>query len=218
MLIDILTLFPEMIESGLRYSIPGRAIKKGAVQVRLHNLRTWGIDRHHNVDDKPYGGGAGMVLRVDVADRALETVDPGHRAKRIMLTPDGKLLNQKHTDQLAKLNHLVLLCGRYEGFDARIDNLIDEKLSIGKYVLSGGELAAMVVSDAVIRLLPGVLGNEQSLEHETFEDGLTDFPQYTKPDNYRGWTVPIVLLSGHHEQIAAWRQSLRKPTKGRSSD
>lgn len=209
---DILTLFPEMIESGLSYSIPGRAQKEGKIECKAHNLRDWAIDSRGTVDDSPYGGGAGMVLRVDVADKALNAVDPQRKALRIMLSPDGEQFDQKVAKRLAGSDHLVILCGRYEGFDSRIEDYIDLKLSLGRYVVSGGELPAMIVVDAVSRLLPGVLGNEESLKHETFEDDSTDFPTYTRPEVYDGKKVPEVLLSGHHGEIEAWRSQQKKKT------
>lgn len=210
MKVDVLTLFPEMIEQALSYSIPSRAIKGGQLEVAAHQLRTWAVDKHGTVDDSPYGGGPGMVLRVDVAHAALEAVDHSHRAHRIMLSPDGEQLTQAIATELSSKKALVLLCGRYEGFDARIEKYVDQKISIGPYVISGGELAAAVVIDAVTRLLPGTLGNASSLETETFTEGQTDFPQYTRPETYKGKKVPEVLLSGHHAEIDAWRHSQRR--------
>lgn len=212
MKIDVLTLFPEMIQQALSFSMPGRAQKNNIVSVHAHFLRQWAIDARGTVDDSPYGGGAGMVLRVDVAHAALESVDPGHKAHRILLSPDGEMLTQAKVKELAAKPGLVFLCGRYEGFDARIDRYIDQKLSIGSYVVSGGELPALVAIDAVTRLLPGVLGNQASLEHETFENGVTDFPQYTRPEQYDGQSVPPVLLSGHHAEINEWRRAQQKET------
>jgi tRNA (guanine37-N1)-methyltransferase len=210
MKIDILTLFPEMIDQALSFSIPGRAQKANKVELNVHNLRDWAIDKRGTVDDSPYGGGPGMVLRVDVAHAALEAVDPRHKAHRIMLSPDGDVFSQQMAKEFLGKKHIVLLCGRYEGFDARIEQYIDQKLSIGSYVLSGGEIAAMTVVDAVTRLIPGVLGNEESLVHETFEENLTDFPQFTRPEEYSGLKVPEVLLSGHHAEIDTWRRDQKK--------
>ena len=212
MKIDILTLFPEMTDQALSFSIPGRAQKSKAVEIKSHNLRTWGIDSHGNVDDSPYGGGPGMILRVDVAHSALEAVDPGHKARRLMMSPDGDSFNQKIAKRLSENEHIVILCGRYEGFDKRIEKYIDEKISIGNYVLSGGELAAAVITDAVIRLIPGVLGNVESLKDETFENDVTDFPQYTRPDSYNGKGVPEILKSGHRAEIQKWRANHQRPT------
>lgn len=213
MKIEVLTLFPEMIEGALSYSMPSRAQKAEIIELYARQLRDWAIDKRGTVDDTPYGGGPGMVLRVDVAHAALEAVDHGHKAHRIMLTPDGEILNQEIVKELSSKAKLVFLCGRYEGFDARIEKYVDQKLSIGSYVLSGGELAALVVIDAVTRLLPGVLGNEQSLSEETFENDLTEYPQFTRPETYRGVKVPEVLQSGHHVEITKWRDNNRRPTK-----
>lgn len=212
MKIDILTLFPEMIDEALSYSIPDRAQKAGAVEINAHGLRQWGIDKHGNVDDSPYGGGPGMILRVDVAHKALEAVDPGHKAWRVMMSPDGDTFNQETAKSFSQKDHLVILCGRYEGFDARIEQYVDQKMSVGPYVVSGGELPAMIITDAVVRLLPGVLGNEESLIHETHEDGATDFPQFTRPDEFDGQIVPEVMKSGHHAEIAKWREEQKRPT------
>ncbi len=199
-----------MITQTLSWSIPGRAQKGEKVSIETINLRDYGVDKHGNVDDTPYGGGPGMVLRVDVTDRALEAADPGHKAHRIMMSPDGAQFTQEKAKEYSQKNDLVILCGRYEGFDARIESLVDEKISVGPYVLSGGELPAMTIADAVSRLIPGVLGNEESLINETHEDGVTDFPQYTRPDEYKGEVVPEILKSGHHAEIDKWRKSQQK--------
>lgn len=212
MKIDVITLFPEMVEQALSYSIPARAQKGGLVELKAHQLRDWAIDSRGTVDDSPYGGGPGMILRVDVAHEALEEVDPGHQALRVMLTPDGERLNQNLVKELSNQTGLVLLCGRYEGFDARIEEYVDRKISIGDYVLSGGEIPALTIIDAVIRLVPGVLGNADSLKNETFEDGVTDFAQFTRPESYQDKSVPTVLLSGHHAEIDSWRKSQQKST------
>lgn len=207
MKVDVLTLFPELINSALSYSIPGRAQSKQLVQVRAHQMRTWAIDERGTVDDSPYGGGPGMILRVDVAHSALEAVDHGHKAHRIMLSPDGDQLSQELVEKLSKKKKIVLLCGRYEGFDARIDRYVDQKISIGPYILSGGELPSLVLIDSMIRYVPGVLGNAASLSTETFSEvDKTDFPQYTRPDTYKGKSVPPVLKSGHHAEIEKWRK------------
>jgi tRNA (guanine37-N1)-methyltransferase len=215
MKIDVLTLFPEMIEQALSYSIPARAQAKKIVEVRAHQLRQWAIDRHGNVDDTPYGGGPGMILRVDVAHAAFEAVDHAHRARRIMLSPDGQRFDQKMAEELTESDQLVFLCGRYEGFDARIEKYVDMKVSVGPYVLSGGELPTLTIIDAITRLLPGVLGNEESLSEETFGDDLTEYPQYTRPNEYKGQKVPEILLTGHHAEIAAWRQNQRRKTNSK---
>ena len=212
MKIDVLTLFPEMIERAMDYSIPRRAQEKGLVEIKTHNLREFAVDQRGTVDDTPYGGGPGMILRVDVADHAFENIDPDHKAHRIMLTPDGIEFNQDKAKEYSKKDNLIFLCGRYEGFDARIDEFVDEKVSIGKYVLSGGELPALVIMDSVIRLITGVLGNEESLKSETFEENTTDYPQYTRPAEYEGLEVPDVLQNGDHQKIKQWRDSFRRKT------
>jgi tRNA (guanine37-N1)-methyltransferase len=209
---DVLTLFPEMVNQGLSYSIPGRAQREGLIKVNSHNLRDWAIDSRGTVDDAPYGGGPGMVLRVDVADAALKNIDPKHQAVRIMLSPDGERFDQRLAKKLSKKKHLLLLCGRYEGFDARIEKYMDMKVSLGEYVVSGGELPAMIMVDAITRLIPGALGNEESLKAETFENDTTDYPNYTRPELYDGQKVPEVLLSGHHAEIQAWRKQQQKNT------
>ncbi len=204
---DILTLHPAMCEGPLSTSIVGRAREGALIDVRVHDLRQWGLGRHRTCDDTPYGGGSGMVMRVDVVDQGLEAVrGPGCRT--ILMDPAGARFTQAHAERLAALPQIVLVCGHYEGVDGRVrEHLVDEALSIGDYVLTGGELAALVVVEAVARLLPGVLGNPDSASHESFSAGLLEAPQYTRPRAYRGWEVPEVLLGGHHAQIAAWRHA-----------
>lgn len=210
MKIDVLTLFPDMIEQALSYSIPSRAQSKELLQIKTHQLRQWAIDKHGNVDDAPYGGGPGMILRVDVAHAALEAIDHRHQAHRIMLSPDGELFDHKMAQELSQKEALVFLCGRYEGFDARIERYVDQKISVGSFVVSGGELPTLLIIDAVTRLIPGVLGNSASLEEETFTSDLTDYPNYTRPNEYEGKKVPEVLLTGHHAEIAKWRREQRR--------
>ena len=211
--IDILTLFPEMFAPVLGTSIPKRAAEKGLVSYHLTNIRDFATDAHKSVDDRPFGGGPGMVMlcqtMFDAVDFA-ERQDP-RPATRILLSPQGRVLDQELVGELSRKERLLLIAGHYEGFDERIvEGLAPMELSIGDYVLSGGELAAMVVVDAVVRLLPGALGHEQGAEDETFADGLIEFPQYTRPREYRGMKVPDVLLSGNHAAIARWRQEQRK--------
>ncbi len=210
---DVLTLFPEMFGGYLSQSVLKRAIERGLVSITCHNIRDWAKDKHKSVDDRPYGGGPGMVLKVEPVVECVETVQkatqpPGHL---VMLTPQGQRLDQTLVAQLAQQKRLILLCGRYEGFDERIRNILDpEEISVGDYVLNGGEVAAMVVIDAVVRLIPGVLGDEQSAESDSFSPAkghLLEGAQYTRPREYRGHRVPEVLLSGDHQQIAAWRRS-----------
>ena len=213
MRIDILTLFPEMFGSFLGTSIPKRAAEKGLVEYQLTNFRDFATDAHQSVDDKPFGGGPGMVMMCQTvydAVEAAEKQDP-RTATRILLTPQGQRFDQRMAEQFAGRERLMLIAGRYEGFDERIvEGLKPTEVSIGDYVLSGGELAAMAVIDAVVRLLPGALGAEDGAADETFTDGLIEHPQYTRPREYRGMTVPDVLLSGNHAAIARWRLEQRK--------
>ncbi|MFH1382551.1 MAG: tRNA (guanosine(37)-N1)-methyltransferase TrmD [Chloroflexota bacterium] len=213
MQIDIMTLFPEMFAGMLNASIFKRAIDHKLVQVNLHNIRDYTHDRHHTTDDTPYGGGAGMVLKPGPIFEAIETVKAEieqqgiTRVPVILLSPQGRLFSQEIALELAKHSHLILLCGHYEGIDERVrEHLATDEISIGDYVLSGGEVPAMVVTDAVLRLIPGVLGSEASLLEESHAGGLLEYPQYTRPPVYRGWAVPEILLSGDHAQIARWRR------------
>ncbi|MBX3432800.1 MAG: tRNA (guanosine(37)-N1)-methyltransferase TrmD [Pirellulales bacterium] len=219
---DVLTLFPEIFSGYLGQSLLNQAIERGLVDVQLHNIRDWARDKHRSVDDRPFGGGPGMVLRPDVVVEAVEGVqvlaaDPG---KLVMLTPGGRPLNQRVVEELAAHSRLVLLCGRYEGFDQRIcDLLAPDEISLGDFIVNGGEVAAMVVVDAVVRLVPGVLGDEDSGRYDSFSTGnrLLEFAQYTRPREYRGLEVPEVLTSGDHQRIAAWREadSLRRTQERR---
>lgn len=206
MRIDVLTLFPQMVEPPLRMSILGRGQAAGAFTLGVHDIRAHGIGRHKVVDDTPYGGGSGMVMRVDVLDAAITAVR-GPASRVVLLDPGGRRFDQRIAEEYAALEHLVLVCGHYEGVDARArEHLVDECLSIGDFVLTGGELGAMVVVDAVARLLPGVLGNDASAADESFTSGLLEYPHYTRPRSYRGWDVPDMLLSGHHANVDAWRR------------
>jgi tRNA (guanine37-N1)-methyltransferase len=209
MRIDIITLFPEMFRGPFDASIVARAREQGIVQIELHNLRNWGEGRHKAVDDAPYGGGAGMVLKPAPVFAAVEAVRAraGEPGRVVLLTPQGRLLTQPIVNELSADARLVLLCGHYEGVDERIrEHLADDEISIGDYVLSGGELAAMVLVDAVVRLLPGALGGEASLEEESHAAGLLEYPHYTRPADFRGWPVPEVLLSGNHAEVERWRR------------
>lgn len=207
MKIDILTLFPAMFTSPFDESIIERARSRNLVEINPINIRNYALDKHQQVDDYPYGGGAGMVMKVDVLSRAIESVKDTN-SWIIYLSPQGKRLDQENVARLAQQKHLVLLCGHYEGIDERVMGLVDEELSIGDYVLSGGEIAAMVVVDAVTRLIPGALGDENSSQEESFDDSLLEYPQYTRPRSYKGQEVPEVLLSGHHAHIRLWRKKL----------
>jgi tRNA (guanine37-N1)-methyltransferase len=205
---DILTLFPHMFSSPLRESILGKAIEKGLIQIRTINIRDFALDKHQVVDDTPYGGGQGMVMKVEPIARAIEWVKSQNpSAWRIYLTPQGKQFNQEVALDLSSRSHLIILCGRYEGVDERVKEFfVDEEISIGDYVLTGGELAAMVVIDAVSRLLPGVLGSDRSAAEDSFFNSLLEYPQYTRPFDFRGSCVPEVLLSGNHSAISLWRR------------
>jgi tRNA (guanine37-N1)-methyltransferase len=202
--IDILTLFPAMIEAPLGQSIPGRIQEQGLAAIRIHDLREWGLGRHRSVDDAPYGGGAGMILRPEPVAEALDTLRRPESTV-ILLDPVGEVFTQARAADLATRAHLVFLCPRYEGIDERIRSLVDLELSIGDYVLTGGELPALVVVDAVIRLLPGAI-EEASTAEESFSAGLLEYPQYTRPPTFRGMDVPAVLASGDHGAVARWRR------------
>ena len=201
---DVLTLFPEMFDI-LKQSIIGRAQEKELIDINLVNIRDFSNDKHKKVDDTPYGGGAGMVMMPDVVNRAYQSVKT-ENAKVIYMSPQGKTLNQKKVEDLAKQEHLIILCGHYEGIDQRIlDKIVDEEISIGDYVLTGGEIPAMVLIDSVSRYVEGVL-SESSTNEESFSQGLLEYPQYTRPETFEGVKVPEILLSGHHENIKKWRE------------
>lgn len=206
MRIDILTLFPEMFPGVLDASMLGRARAAGLLDVRTHNIRDYADNKHKKTDDYPFGGGAGMVMMAQPIFDCVEQVLSGESAHRILLTPRGKTLTSARARELAQLPRLLLLCGHYEGVDERALSLIDEELSIGDYVLTGGELPAMVLLDAVSRFIPGVLGSDESAEDESFSAGLLEYPQYTRPADFRGMQVPEILLSGHHANIQKWRR------------
>jgi len=200
-------MFPEYFESPLQVSMLHKAQRDGLVEFELIDLRQFGIGAHRSLDDSPFGGGPGMVMRIEPIDQGLQAAGAGHR---ILLSAGGKLLDQKTLARLAQLGHVVLVCGRYEGVDNRVaEHLVDEEISLGDYVLMGGETAAMAIIEGVTRLLPGVLGNEESVPNDSFQDGLLEEPQYTRPADYRGWDVPEVLLSGDHGRIAEWRAQQR---------
>ena len=201
---DVLTLFPEMFEP-LKQSIIKRAVEKNLIDINLINIRDFSEDKHNKVDDTPYGGGAGMLIKPDVVDRAYNSIK-SENAKVIYLTPQGKTLNQRIVRDLSKQEHLILLCGHYEGIDQRVlDKIVDEEISIGDYVLTGGELPAMVLIDSVSRYVDGVLSDE-STDEESFSNGLLEYPQYTRPEIFDNVKVPDVLISGHHENIRKWRR------------
>lgn len=210
----ILSLFPEMFAGPFSESILKRAQEKGIISIKFYNLRDFSVDKHKTVDDTPYGGGAGMILKVDVMDRAITAIksETNKALRSILMTPQGKRFNQTKARELSKLTDILLICGHYEGFDERIrEHLVDEEISVGDFVLSGGEIAAMAVVDAVSRLIPGVLGKDESSEEESFSlrdengDLLLEYPIYTRPEEYKGWKVPEVLKSGNHTVIKKWR-------------
>jgi tRNA (guanine37-N1)-methyltransferase len=207
MRIDIVTLFPGIFAGPLGESILGRAQAKGLVEIRIVNLRDWGEGRHRITDDYPFGGGGGMVLKPEPLFACVGTLrGPGSRV--LLLDPQGRPFRQAIARELAQVEHLVLLCGRYEGVDERVrERLVDDEISIGDYVLTGGELPALVVTDALVRLLPGALGDEAAPRKDSFSDGLLEGPQYTRPEEFRGWRVPEVLVSGDHGRIARWRRT-----------
>lgn len=211
MKISVLTIFPEMYEA-LNSSVIGKALEKELFSVEVHNIRDYSLNKHKKCDDYPFGGGAGMVMTPQPLHDAITAVDPAHEAVRIYLSPKGKTLDQKTVTELAKLDHIVLINGSYEGIDERIIELdVDRELSIGDYVLTSGDLASLVVINAVARYIPDVLGSEQSTDEESFSAGTLEYPQYTRPQEFMGLRVPEVLLSGNHAEIAAWRrkESLR---------
>jgi tRNA (guanine37-N1)-methyltransferase len=213
MRVDVVTLFPELFERFAEVSFVGRAITGGQLSLRLRSLRDFGIGKHRSVDDTPYGGGSGMLMRVDVLVACLESLDHdapgGVLAHRVLLTPQGRSLDQGVVRTLAARPALALVCGRYEGFDERVRHHVHEEISLGDFVMTGGEVAAMAIVEACVRLLPGVLGNEDSTREESHSPetgGLLEYPQYTRPAEFRGESVPVMLLSGHHAQIEAWRK------------
>lgn len=215
MRMDVLTLFPAMFDAVFAASILGKAKEKGIVALQAVNFRDYANNKHNTVDDAPYGGGGGMVLKAEPIFAAVEALIPEEAPKPrvILLCPQGEPYSQQKAEELAKESHLIFICGHYEGFDERIrEHLVTDEISIGDYVLTGGELAAMVVIDSVVRLLPGVLGNELSAVTDSFSTGLLEYPHYTRPAQFREWDVPDVLISGHHINVANWRrkQSLRR--------
>jgi tRNA (guanine37-N1)-methyltransferase len=230
---DVITIFPAMVEAALAAGVGGRARERGLVDVKVRDLRDYTDDRHRTVDDVPYGGGPGMVMKPEPLFRAVDAIaaERGAPSAVILTTPQGRPFDQETALRLSRLERLVLICGRYEGVDERVaESIVTDEISIGDYVLTGGELPALVVLDAVVRLVPGVVGDAESVAAESFADGLLDFPHYTRPASIRGRDVPDVLLSGHHAEIARWRDEQRvartkrrrpdllQERRGRSSD
>ncbi|HPB15488.1 MAG TPA: tRNA (guanosine(37)-N1)-methyltransferase TrmD [Smithellaceae bacterium] len=216
---DVLSIFPEMLQSPLEFSLLKKAREKGLIEVGLHNIRDWAQDKHRMTDDAPYGGGCGMVMKVEPVARAVAAVkQAGEASLVVLLTPQGEIFNQTIATELARQKQIILICGRYEGFDERIrEHLADREISLGDYILTGGELSALVVIDATARLIPGVLGNDASASGESFSQGLLEYPQYTRPAEYSGWPVPEVLLSGNHARIERWQriEALRRTWRRR---
>ena len=211
---DVLSIFPEMFSSPLDFSLLKKAQEKGLLNICLHDIRNWAKDKHKMTDDAPYGGGCGMVMKVEPVEKALAAIrSPKDDSLVVLMTPQGETFNQKIAAQLAEKKQIIIICGRYEGVDERIrEHLVDREISIGDYILTGGELAALILIDAVSRLIPDVLGNPESTLGESFSNNLLEYPQYTRPAEYKGWMVPDVLLSGNHAQIELWhrRESLKR--------
>lgn len=224
MIYDVITLFPEIIADYTKISIVARAIKNKVIQINAHNLRDFTKDSHKTVDDNPYGGGAGMVLKADIMQKAITALQKKNKklkTRTILLTPQGKVFNQKQGERLAKYDRLIFVSGRYEGFDERIRSMVDEEFSIGDYVLMGGELPSLVMIEAISRFIPGVVGKSESVKGDSFSNGLLEFPQYTRPEilkvGKRNMRVPKVLLSGNHKLVDEWRkeESLKRTKKRR---
>lgn len=211
---DVLTLHPDMLRATLHTSVLGRGVGQGLLHIGVHDMRAFGHGKHRSVDDSPYGGGAGMVMKVDVVCAALDSVRrPDSHV--ILTSPAGRTFTQADAERLSGLPHVVIVCGHYEGVDARVEGLVDELLSIGDFVLTGGEIAAAAMVDAAARLVPGVLGNDASSGEETFHDDLVEYPQFTRPREWRGQSVPDVLLSGDHARVAAWRKAIARARTAR---
>ena len=208
MYIDVLTVFPEMVPLVAGWGVLSRAIASGRLRLRAVNIRDFTMDQRRTTDDAPYGGGAGMVMKPEPVVKAIEYARGERNGHVILMTPQGCPFTQVRARELSQASHLILVCGRYEGIDERIRAFVDEEISIGDYILTGGELPAFVVIDAVVRLIPGVLGNEASTGEESFSEGLLEYPQYTRPQVFRGMPVPEILLSGHHEKIRQWRREM----------
>jgi tRNA (guanine37-N1)-methyltransferase len=214
----VLSLFPQLLEPWTKEALLGKAAARGLVRFDLQNLRDYALDKHRSVDDTPYGGGAGMVIRVDVVARAIRAISQENPPDEvILLTPAGEPFGQRLAEELAGKSHLLLLSGRYEGFDARVESLVTREISVGDFILMGGEVAALAIIEATARLLPGVLGDAASHAHDSFSSGLLDYPEYTRPPVFEGQEVPEVLLSGHHARINAWRreEALKRTIKRR---
>jgi len=210
---DIITIFPKILDSYFNESILKRAQQSALIEIKTHDIRKFSKDKHRSVDDTPYGGGPGMVLMVEPIHQCLQSIKKRKKSKVILLDPAGRQFNQSLAQKYSKFNQLIFICGRYEGVDARVDKLVDEKVSLGPYVISGGELGAAIIIESVARLIPGVLGSADSLQYETFSGKKADiieYPQYTRPENFKGQKVPKILLSGNHQEIEKWRRKHQK--------
>lgn len=212
---DIITIFPAMFESFLQESLIQKALKKGLIRINVHNLRRWARDKHKTVDDKPFGGGPGMILMADPIIKAIKSIKKKNKKIKIVLfSPTGEQFKQKTAENFSKLDQVVMICGRYEGVDARVEKIIDEKISVGPYVLSGGELPAMLMTEAISRLLPDYMSNPKSLEDESHNNNMLEYPQYTRPENIliknKKSSAPKVLLSGNHKKIKEWKEKASK--------
>ncbi|RLC35311.1 MAG: tRNA (guanosine(37)-N1)-methyltransferase TrmD [Candidatus Nealsonbacteria bacterium] len=208
---DIITIFPEIFDSYFKESLIKRAVDKRLIKIKVHDLRKWAKDKHKTVDDKPFGGGIGMVMKIEPIYKAVKAVRKKGRSKVILFSPRKKKFNQGMAYKFSKLDQLILICGRYEGVDERVaKHIADEEISIGDYVLMGGELPAMVVIETVARLVPGIVGKEQFLKERVVKKGFVEYPQYTRPENFKGWKAPKVLLSGDHKKIQEWREKHKK--------
>lgn len=216
--IDVVTLFPGFFKGPLSESLLKKAQERGLVKIRTHNLRDWTHDRHKTADGKPFGGGAGMVMKPEPLFECIEAI--GKKAWTVLLDPQGEPMSQKLAQKLSKKKHIVLIAGHYEGVDQRVkDQLIDQEISIGDFITMGGEAPAACLIESIVRLIPGVLGNAESIKHESFQTGMLEYPHYTRPRDYRGWKVPDVLVSGNHQQVHAWRQRMaEQKTKKKRPD
>jgi tRNA (guanine37-N1)-methyltransferase len=210
---DVITIFPDILDSYFQESIMNRAVKSGKIKINFHDLRKWTRDKHRTVDDTPYGGGAGMIMKIEPLFKAVKDLrNKKEKSLVLLLSAGGEIFNQKKAKSYLNYDRIILICGRYEGVDQRVaDYLCDEEISIGKYILTGGELGAAVIIDAVTRLIPGILGNEESLAEESFNaEEIIEYPQYTKPEEFNKWKVPSVLLSGNHQKIKQWKEKNKK--------
>ena len=207
---DVITLFPDFVKKYSDFGIIGRACKEEKIQINTVDLRHFGLGKHKQVDDLPYGGGVGLIFMIEPLFNAINSIDKKKKSKVLITSASGEKWDQKFADKLKTVEQLIIICGRYEGFDERITNVVDYEVCLGDFILTGGELCALTVIDSVSRLIPGVLKKEETLEEESFKNGLLEYPQYTRPNEFNGWKVPDVLLSGHHAEIKKWREEQAK--------